>query len=483
MSPRPVGDGGREHYFRGDAVLRVFGHHIPRSLLLLVALETLTLLGSFSIAHAWLMGDGLGGVGASLVGVGLLPAAVLLGTMQIAGLHDDHALEGLLGMAVRLALAFAVGILCLALLAAAGIRPRADGPWLVAGLVLALTLITAERLCLFRWMYAERFRRRVLVLGSGPRAREIEQLIEGTASGKRFHLVGYLAEAPLVGLGVSSSCPVWSLPQEGELQGFATRHRVQEIVVAVRDRRGKLPIEQLLECKLNGVRVCDVSTFMEREAGQIRLESLNASWLVFHDGFLRSGFGSFLKRVVDIGASLVLLVVGLPFMVLGALAIKLDDGGPIFYRQVRVGQHGRLFKLTKLRSMGVDAEAEGVRWASKGDRRITRVGNCLRKTRIDELPQIVNVLLGHMSFVGPRPERPEFVAQLTRQIPYYGARHSVKPGLTGWAQVRFPYGASVSDSRRKLEYDLYYIKNYSIFLDALILLHTVRVVLFARGAH
>lgn len=462
-------------------MLRVFGHHVPRSLWLLVVLETLTLLASFSLAQAWVVGGTR--LAGPLGGSALLPALVLLGTMQIAGLHDDHALEGLLGMAVRLAVAFGVGIVGLAVLAAADIAPRSAGPWLVTGLALALSLISLERLCLFRWMYAERFRRRLLVFGSGPRAREIEHLLNKSSSAKRFRLVGYLAESPQIGDELSSAAPVWTMPQDGCLLDFVDRHRVQEIVVAVRDRRGKLPIDKLLECKLNGVRVCDVSTFVEREMGEIRLESLNASWLVFHDGFLRSGFGGFLKRLVDIGASLVLLVPGLPLMALAALAIKLEDGGPVFYRQVRVGQHGRLFKLTKLRSMRVDAEAGGARWAAKRDQRVTRVGYFLRKTRIDELPQIVNVLLGDMSFVGPRPERPEFVTQLTRQIPYFGARHSVKPGLTGWAQVRFSYGASLSDSRRKLEYDLYYIKNYSIFLDVLILLHTVRVVLFARGAH
>lgn len=465
---------------QGKSVLRVFGHHIPRSLLLLLVLETLTLVASFEFARAWFTGDAT--LASAFGGPALLPVAVLLGTMQIAGLHDDHALEGMLGMAVRLALAFGVGVVALASMAAAGLSPRADGPWLLTGVALALLLIMVERLCLFRWMLAERFRRRLLVLGSGPRAREIEQLIHRSSGGRRFHLVGYLAESTLAGADMATASPIWSMPGEDELLDFARRHRVQEIVVAVRDRRGKLPIEQLLECKLNGVRVCDVSSFMEREGGQIRLESLNASWLVFHDGFLRSGFGSFLKRAVDIAASLALLVPGLPFMALAALAISLEDGGPILYRQVRVGQHGRLFKLTKLRSMRVDAEADGARWATRDDRRVTLVGRFIRKTRIDELPQIINVLLGDMSFVGPRPERPEFVAQLTRQIPYFAARHSVKPGITGWAQVRFPYGASVHDSRRKLEYDLYYIKNYSIFLDVLILLHTIRVVLFARGA-
>ncbi len=463
-------------------MLRVFGHHIPRSLLLLLALEALTLLLSFELAHSWSTTHSLANVVNSLGEGSLLPAAVLLGSMQLAGLHDDHALEGMLGMTLRLVGAFVAGVLGLLLLTVAGIRPVGTEPWIVGGGLLALGLIAIERLCMFRWMFFDRFRRRVLVLGSGARAQEVERLIDGLPSGKRFRLLGYLAESSDARPPAHSARPVWYLPQEGDLLEFVCRHRVDEVVVAVRDRRGKLPVEQLLECKLNDIRVCDVSSFMEREAGEIRLDSLNASWLIFHDGFLRGGFVSFLKRCVDLGASLLLLIPALPAMVLAVLAIKLEDGGPILYSQLRVGQHGHPFRLFKLRSMRIDAEAQGACWAAQNDRRVTRVGSFIRKTRIDELPQIINVLRGDMSFVGPRPERPEFVSELTREIPYFGARHSVKPGITGWAQVRYPYGASLQDSRRKLEYDLYYIKNYSIFLDALILLHTVRVVLSARGA-
>lgn len=460
----------------------VFGHHVPRSLLLLLLLEALTLLFSFELARAWSSAHTLADVFDSLGKDGLLPAAILLGSMQLAGLHDDHAVEGLLGMSLRLAGAFAMGVLGLVALVLAGVNVSDNGRWIASGMVLALGLITVERLCLFRWMFFDRFRRRVIVLGNGVRAQEVERLIDELPSGKRFRLLGYLAETPDATRPMRSSRPVWYLPEEGQLLDFVRRHNVGEIVVAVRERRGKLPVQQLLECKLNDIRVNDVSSFMEREAGEIRLDSLNASWLIFHDGFLRGGFGSFLKRLVDICASLALLVPALPLMALAALAIKLEDGGAVLFTQVRVGQHGRTFHLRKLRSMRVDAEAQGACWAAENDRRVTRVGGFIRKTRIDELPQIINVLRGEMSFVGPRPERPEFVSELTREIPFFGARHSVKPGITGWAQVRYPYGASIKDSRRKLEYDLYYIKNYSIFLDALILLHTVRVVLSGRGA-
>lgn len=463
-------------------MLRIFGHHIPRSQLLLLVLEALTLVGSFALARAWSAGYSLTDLAGSVGEGGLLPAVVLLGSMQLAGLHDDHTMEGLLGMSLRLLGAFAAGFGGLFLLVMAGVQPESHVPWIAGGVAVALGLISLERLCMFRWMFSERFRRRLLVLGSGTRAQEVARLIDGSPGGRRFNFLGYLAESSGTPAPTDDTRPVWYLPQDGDLLDFMRRHRVEEVVVAVRDRRGKLPVAQLLECKLNDIRVCDVSSFMEREAGEIRLDSLNASWLVFHDGFLRGGFGSFLKRCVDIGASLVLLIPALPLMALAALAIKLEDGGPILYGQVRVGQHGRPFRLFKLRSMRVDAEAQGACWTAQNDSRVTRVGSFIRKTRIDELPQIISVLRGEMSFVGPRPERPEFVAGLSRQIPFFGARHSVKPGITGWAQVRYPYGASVQDSRRKLEYDLYYIKNYSIFLDALILLYTVRVVLSARGA-
>nr|ART38046.1 F114 [uncultured bacterium] len=463
-------------------MLRLFGHHIPRSLLLLLALETLTLLFSFALARAWFSAHSLADAVGSLGEGGMLPAAVLLGSMQLAGLHDDHAAEGMLGMGLRLLGAFAAGVLGLMALALVGVDVTDNGRWIAGGVLLALALISVERICLFRWMFFDRFRRRVLVLGSGARAQEVERLIDDLPSGRRFQLLGYLADAPDAPRPTRSSRPVWYLPQEGGLLDFARRHRVDEVVVAVRERRGKLPVQQLLECKLNDIRVNDVSSFMEREAGEIRLDSLNASWLIFHDGFLRGGLGSFLKRCVDVCASLVLLIPALPVMALAALAIKLEDGGPVLFTQRRVGQHGRTFLLCKLRSMRVDAESQGACWAAENDRRVTWVGGFIRKTRIDELPQIINVLRGEMSFVGPRPERPEFVSELTREIPFFGARHSVKPGITGWAQVRYPYGASIKDSRRKLEYDLYYIKNYSIFLDALILLHTIRVVVSARGA-
>jgi sugar transferase (PEP-CTERM system associated) len=274
------------------------------------------------------------------------------------------------------------------------------------------------------------------------------------------------------------------MPEGSCVMQLARDHRANEIVVAVRERRGGvLPLRELLDCKLAGVTVNDLSSFFERMRGQVRLDSLRASWLIYGDGF-RQGIGrTVVKRLFDVLAASVLLVVTAPVMLLAAIAIALESGFPVIYRQERVGQGGRTFKVLKFRSMRLDAEADGKpRWASNSDDRITRVGHFIRKTRIDELPQIFNVLHGDMSFVGPRPERPYFVDQLTDQIPFYAARHSVKPGITGWAQVRYAYGASVDDAVQKLQYDLYYVKNHTLFLDVLVLLQTVRVVLTGDGA-
>ena len=245
-----------------------------------------------------------------------------------------------------------------------------------------------------------------------------------------------------------------------------------------------LPLRELLDCKLAGVNVLDLASYFERTLGQIRLDSLKVGWLIFSEGFRQGWLRSFVKRAFDIVAASIQLVVALPVMLVTALAIVVEDGFPIIYRQERVGLNGRLFKVIKFRSMRRDAEKDGkARWATAHDDRTTRVGRVIRKVRVDELPQIFNVLMGDMSLVGPRPERPYFVDQLTRDIPFYAVRHSVKPGVTGWAQVSYHYGASVDDSIQKLQYDLYYVKNHTLFLDIVILFETVGVVLTCRGAH
>jgi sugar transferase (PEP-CTERM system associated) len=271
--------------------------------------------------------------------------------------------------------------------------------------------------------------------------------------------------------------------REASIEELVERHRIDEIIVAEREQRGGgVPMDQLLACRIRGIPVLDLAAFYERAKSEVPIDSLKASWLVYGHGFVQGRARQIAKRAFDILCSSVLLTLASPVMLLTVLAIKLDSPGPIIYRQERVGLGGRIFMCLKFRSMRTDAEKDGVaRWAAKNDSRITRIGAFLRKTRIDELPQLLSVLKGEMSLVGPRPERPSFVAQLKEQIPFYDVRHSVKPGVTGWAQVRYSYGASLEDARRKHQFDLYYVKNNSLFLDLLVLIETVSVVLFREG--
>lgn len=322
-------------------------------------------------------------------------------------------------------------------------------------------------------------RDRVLVYGVGERATLVKEALDKASD--MVEIVGFFPSPAERAVKVPEDKV---LPRNGALLDVAHRLNVNEIVVAVAERRGgAMPLRELLDCKLRGVRVYDLASYFEQTLGQIRLDALYAGWLIFGDGFSQGGLRTVVKQVFDIVCALTLLVVTAPLMVLAAMAIVIESGFPILYRQERVGLHGRLFNVVKFRSMQTDAEKDGVpRWASAGDDRVTRVGRIMRKTRIDELPQLFSVLVGDMSLVGPRPERPFFVDQLTKQIPFYSVRHSVKPGVTGWAQVRYEYGASVEDSAAKLQYDLYYVKNHSLMLDLVILFETVGVVLLAKGA-
>ena len=278
--------------------------------------------------------------------------------------------------------------------------------------------------------------------------------------------------------------PSSQLLSGGQLPALAEARQIDEIVVAMDERRSVFPLDELLECRLRGIDVVDLTTFLERETGKVHLESLNPSWLIFGRGFRRDAIRLATERAFDVVASLGLLLLAWPFMLLTLLAIKLEDGwqAPVFYRQRRVGLGNRVFVVLKFRSMSVNAESGGVRWATKNDSRVTRVGTLIRKIRIDELPQILNILRGDMSFVGPRPERPEFVDMLAQKIPFYRERHFVKPGLTGWAQICYPYGSSEQDAAQKLQYDLYYVKNHRLLFDIYVLLQTAEVILWRKGA-
>lgn len=348
-------------------------------------------------------------------------------------------------------------------------------------IVLVLTgfaAIWGWRLCFHWFFYKWNFGERVAVLGSGDVARETVDLIRShPVSG--FEVVGVICSdpddrrdygAPILGV-------------QADVRDLVDKHRIARIVVALSDRRGRLPVNALLMCRLAGVKIEEREMMYERIHGKIALEGLRPSYLIFGSGFSQPPAAVAIKRTIDIVASLAGLVLSAPITLAAVLAIKLDSRGPVFFRQPRVGQHGVQFNVLKFRTMRVDAEKHtGPVWARANDDRITRVGRLLRLTRIDEIPQMINVLAGHMSFVGPRPERPFFVEELTKQIDFYPLRLTVKPGITGWAQVRHPYGASVEDAREKLRYDLYYIKNMSPLFDLNIILRTVGVILFGKGA-
>jgi sugar transferase (PEP-CTERM system associated) len=345
--------------------------------------------------------------------------------------------------------------------------------------IFAFTGMMLTRYIFYRVASNESLNRKVLIIGSGHKAQKLISVNEAHFH-KGFHIVGFIAlpdEEPVVEKSLI-------IKTDKTINEVTVEYKIDEIVIALDDKRRGMPLDDLLDCKMSGMTILDMMAFYEREKGIISLEDVYPSWLVFSDGFAQGGIRAIEKRFFDILASLLLLFAAWPIMLCAALAIKFECAfkGPIFYRQVRVGNGNKNFNVLKFRSMRVDAERNGAQWAQKKDSRVTRVGNFIRKYRIDELPQIFNVLNGDMSFVGPRPERPEFVKGFNERIPYYCERHRVKPGITGWAQLCYPYGADEHDTIQKLQYDLYYVKNYSLFLDLSIMLSTVEVILWGKGA-
>ncbi|MDD5328887.1 MAG: TIGR03013 family PEP-CTERM/XrtA system glycosyltransferase [Sulfuricella sp.] len=463
-------------------MIRIFSHYISKMTLFLVCLEGLLLIASIYLGVSIRFSDGHFSVHDAFGP--LWPKAVtfafcMIMVMAALGLYQAEIREGIQGILLRLGIVFVFGLGVMSL-----VFYLVPSMYLGRGVfgiayVAAFVGVLFGRLVFFTWNGPDLLKPRILVLGTGSRAAWVDT-IANTSARRGLTVVGFL---PLDAIQHYVQ-PSKVLSAKDSLMALVRRYGVNEIVVAVRQRRGGgLPMKELLECKLKGVRVIDLSSFIERERGQVRLESLNASWMIMGEGFRQGFFRDFVKRMFDLGASLSLLLVASPVMLLAALAILLEDGAPVLYRQERVGQGGRAFTIYKFRSMRVDAEGDGrPRWAGANDDRTTRVGRIIRKLRIDELPQVFNVLKGEMSFVGPRPERPYFVDQLVFQIPYYAARHSIKPGITGWAQVRYAYGASLHDATEKLQYDLYYVKNHSLFLDIMILIDTVQVVLLGKGA-
>jgi len=461
------------------AMVRIFRHYVPVQLVLLALLEGALLFGAIYVGVALrFVGDGLPLIG-PIYPRAIVFAAVMLSAMTALGLYMRETPKGNWLYYARFMASFVLGWIAMTL-----IFYVAPDLYLGRGafgfaFVLAFLGIILMRIVFYRIVDQETLQQRVLVLGTGTRAAEVGRLLKENPAGHKFCLVGYLPHDKVQ----HHVDPDLIITDSAPLIAVVHRYQVDEVVVGVRDRRnGNLSMPDLLECKLEGVAITDISTFFERETGHVQLDSLNPSWMVFSDGFRRSSYKNIVKRLFDVAVSLVLLILTFPVMLLTAVCIYLESGLPIFYKQNRVGECGHLFKILKFRSMRQDAERDGPQWAKAGDSRITRVGRAIRMLRIDELPQIFNVLRGDMSFVGPRPERPYFVRQLAKEIPHFLNRHTVKPGITGWAQIRYPYGASIEDAKKKLQYDLYYAKNHSLFLDLIILFQTAQVVLFGKGA-
>jgi sugar transferase (PEP-CTERM system associated) len=466
--------------------LRLFRHFVPVSVVLLVSSDAMLITAAFYQMLSQSSGStplifGVSGFPARL-SAGLSAAAVA--AMIAVGLYGQQSFVDFRLLFSKIAVAF-VFVLMLVVASAsywrAGLQQLPD----VGNLPLKATLIwlgciTLTRATFLATLGRGLLKRRIIVLGNGTKAARIAGLV---AAGDNHHFTPVsFVRMPGEPASLGADTLDWAAGEPDALADLGYRLGAGEIVVATDDRRG-LPVRQLLHCKLAGTRVTDFLDFWERETRTVDLDALRPSWLFYSDGFRCGVTDEIVKRVFDIVVSLALLIFSLPLLAVTACLIKAESPGPIFYRQERVGLRGQVFTIFKFRSMTADAEPDGnPRWAAKRDPRVTRVGAVIRKLRIDELAQILNVLRGDMSFVGPRPERPYFVASLSQTIPYYAERHWVRPGITGWAQINYPYGASIEDARRKLSFDLYYVKNRSIFLDFLILLQTARVIFWNHGA-
>lgn len=455
-------------------MVRVFGHYVPAMILTLVLVDLLVVNTAVVLATylaPWVAEGPLWTRALAL-------SAVVLFTLYVGDLYRVDRLDGRRELIARLALVVGVsGLMTAALGFAIPDLRMARLAFFQIFTLLAVGLLT-WRLVWLEVRPVERLRKRVLVLGLSNAAPAIAAL-EATGS-RPFSIIGFLDDAPDAHDRLPAGTEL--LGKTRDLLNLVDELQPDIVLVALPDMRGSLPAVDLLECRLRGIGVEDWPTFYEKQTGKVLVTNMRPSWLIFSDGFVKTHVTQVVKRGLDVTLALAGLVLSLPVMAIIAVLVKLDSRGPVLFRQERVGQNGRVFVLKKFRSMRTDAESSGAVWAAKGDRRVTRVGRFIRRTRLDELPQFFNVLVGDMSFIGPRPERPEFVRMLQRQIPFYMERHSVKPGITGWAQVRCQYAASVEDSLEKLQYDLYYIKNLSSFLDLVILVSTIQVVLFARGS-
>lgn len=463
--------------------IRFRKHYLHIPYLVLGVLEFAVLFAIFSLLTLFLAVIGVdhAPMNTDIIAALLFAAILSCGTLAMGGyLAMVH--ESLSSLFFRTIIAYCfvggIGLTVLYLLMPSADPGSSNLFWAV---MLASLTVILLRLAFLRIVDSEQVVRRVVIFGAGELAASLLDEYDRNLRALGIRIIGCIAD------NSSRSIPEEKLlPTPYDFYQFCRQNNVSEIVVAQQERRrtegGWLPVPELMECKLRGIAVTNGLDFYERELKRAKLDMVHPSWIVFSEGFKASKSRAFAKRLLDLTLSLTLLVVTLPFIALTALAVFLETGRPILYSQTRVGMLGKEFRIYKFRSMRQDAEKDGkARWATHNDNRITRVGAFIRNTRLDELPQIYNVIRGEMSIVGPRPERPEFVSELKERIPFYDTRHYVKPGLMGWAQLKYPYGASVEDARGKLEYDLYYSKNHSLVMDLLIMIQTVEVILLGKG--
>jgi sugar transferase (PEP-CTERM system associated) len=471
-------------------MISVFGHHISLRALIFAAFEILAFIAIYNVSRALVL-DYVGATD-TYGHAYILPLCcfIAFATASACGLYNkevsadpNRIVSRLLAVSVLMyfMMALTISVAEVALQNTENLR-----------LYYAITLCSAAGYFIAALLFRHKvftldfnktmLERRVLVLGVDDCAAKVEYL--SNASRSPYAVVGFVPMPQgerSKRISLFKVLPEKILDTPAGLLDQARKLNADEIVVASRERRG-LPLKALMECKLAGLTVTEFASFWERQTGQIDLDELNPGWLIFSGGFRVSWLSATTKRTFDIVVAMIVLIVTLPITLIAAIAVKLDSPGPLFYRQERVGAYGVVFTIFKFRTMRADAEKDGVaRWAQNNDTRITRVGRFMRRTRIDEIPQVLNVLIGNMSFVGPRPERPVFVESLAQKIPHYDVRHRIKPGITGWAQINYPYGASDEDAKAKLAYDLYYAKNWGIFLDSIILFQTARVVLWPEG--
>ena len=454
----------------------MFGHYWQLGLVLLWILESTVIFGCCVLAFRW-----FGGADAGTL---WLQAFVLATSVMVAaiamGLFSRRLRDRTVGVVLRIGVSVTAGALLGGLLLYISPDHRPTWTEILGFVAIGLFSLTIVRLVTHGLIDEDILKRRILVYGSGNNAARILALRRRNDQ-RGFKVVGFIASASEDRMIPEDKL----LSRDVPMVTTAADLEIDEIVMAMDDRRQQFPLKDLLDCRLAGIEVIELASFLERETGKVYLDILIPSWMIFGAGFRRDVLRRYTEAAFDLAASFALLLIALPVMAITVLAIKIEEGisAPVLYGQPRVGYGGRVFRVLKFRSMRVDAEKDGrARWATANDDRVTRVGRFIRKVRIDELPQLFNVLAGRMSFVGPRPERPEFVKELNEKIPYYDVRHAVKPGITGWAQLCYPYGASEQDATEKLQYDLYYVKNHSLVFDILILLQTVEVILFGKGA-